>query len=386
MTPTHIVIHYAEIGLKGKNRKLFEEQLISNIKTALSDQKVEAVKRTSGRLLVILGPKSDLEQVSDRLSRVFGIAHFSPAVQVKADFDEIKKAALEVAQNLEWDTFKVATKRSQKDFPMTSMEVSRDVGEYVLENTKGKKVKIKNPDLEIMIEIVEKNAYVFAEKISAPGGLPVGSSGKIVSLLSGGIDSPVSSWMLAKRGCEVIFVHFHSVPQTERASVEKVKELAEKLSKWQIKTKVYLVPFLDIQKEIVKETKGDYRVVLYRRFMYRIAEAVAKTENAKALVTGEAVGQVASQTLENIAAINDAITIPVLRPLIGMDKSEIIDRAQAIDTYELSIVPHGDCCSLFIPRHPVTRGKIDVARVEEAKLDVDGLIENAISNTEIIEL
>lgn len=267
---------------------------------------------------------------------------------------------------------------------MTSMEVSRDVGEYVLDNTKDKSVKIKNPDLEIMVEIVNQFAYVFAEKLPAPGGLPVGSSGTVVSLLSGGIDSPVASWMLMKRGCEVVFVHFHSVPQTERASVDKVKELAEKLSRWQIKTKIYLVPFLDIQKEIVKETKGDYRVVLYRRFMYRIAEAVARLENAKALVTGEAVGQVASQTLENIAAINDAVTIPILRPLIGMDKNEIIDRAKAIDTYELSIVPHGDCCSLFVPRHPVTKGRIDVAQVEEEKLNTENLISSALNRTETL--
>ncbi len=385
MKPTHFIVHYAEIGLKGKNRKRFEDQLINNIKHSLKGTGIKSVNRIAGRILIELGSKPKLEQIIEQLRRVFGVSHFSPAVKTKAKFDEIKAVALNFAKNLDWDTFRVTTRRSNKLFPMNSMEVSREVGAYILDNSDDKKVKIKDPDLEIQIEIVDQEAFVFADKIRAFGGLPVGSSGKVVSLLSGGIDSPVASWRLMKRGCEVVFVHFHSRPQTDRASVDKVVELAEILSGWQIKTKLYLVPFLEIQKAIVQETKGDYRVVLYRRFMYRIAEAVAKKEKARALVTGEAVGQVASQTLENIAAINDAVTIPILRPLIGMDKNEIINEAKTINTYEQSIVPHGDCCSLFVPRHPVTKGSVRVAREEEGKLNVELLVNNALKNSEIIE-
>jgi len=383
MNYTHILIHYAEIGLKGKNRIVFEQQLVRNIKTALSDCDIKGVRRLFGRIVIELDTTRKLDnQITRKLERVFGISSFSPVVAVKTDFDQIQETALELAQdNKDWQTFKVTTKRSHKLFPATSMEVSRDIGAYVLNNIADKKVDIKNPDLMVRIEITEKKTYVFTEKIQGPGGLPVGSSGTVVSLLSGGIDSPVASWQLMKRGCEVVFVHFHSSPQTSQAAIDKVQELAEILSQWQIKTKVYMVPFLDIQKEIVKECQGEYRVVLYRRFMFRIAEQIAKQEQAKALVTGESVGQVASQTLENIAAINDAVTIPILRPLIGLDKIEIIDLAKKIETYETSIIPHDDCCSLFVPRHPATKANIGVARQEEGKLDVEKLIYEALHNS-----
>ena len=388
MKYTHILIHYAEIGLKGNNRALFEKQLVKNIKTALADCDIKGVRRLFGRIVVELDETKKLKnKITEELSKVFGISSFSPVVAVKTDFDKIQETALELARaSKNWETFKVATKRSHKLFPATSMEVSRDVGAHILNNIADKKVKIKEPDLMVRIEITEKKTYVFTDKIPGGGGLPVGCSGKVVSLLSGGIDSPVASWQLMKRGCKVIFVHFHSAPQTKKAAIDKVEELAQILSKWQIKTKIHMVPFLDIQKEIVKECRGEYRVVLYRRFMVRIAEAIAKQEKAKALVTGESVGQVASQTLENIAAINDAITIPVLRPLIGDDKNEIIEKAKRIDTYETSIIPHDDCCSLFVPRHPVTKANISVTRSEEGKLDIQKLIDEAITKTEIIEL
>ncbi len=388
MKYTHILIHYAEIGLKGKNRALFEQKLVRNIKTALEGCDIKGVRRTFGRIMVELDETRKLDnKITRQLERVFGIASFSPVVSVKNDFDKIQETALELAQaSKDWKTFKVATKRSQKLFPATSMEVSRDVGAYILENMPDKKVDIKNPDLMVRIEITEKKTHVFTDKIPGGGGLPVGSSGTVVSLLSGGIDSPVASWQLMKRGCQVIFVHFHSAPQTKKAAIDKVEELASILSKWQIKTKVHMVPFLDIQKEIVKECRGEYRVVLYRRFMVKIAERIARKERAGALITGESVGQVASQTIENIAAINDAITIPVLRPLIGDDKNEIIEKAKRIDTYETSIIPHDDCCSLFVPRHPVTKANIAVARSEEGKLDVIKLIEEAINKTEVIDL
>ena len=405
MKYSHILIHYAEIGLKGKNRTIFEQQLVQNIRLALKDcQGVKEVRRLFGRIVVVMDGSQDHEIIklcTERLQKVFGISSFSPTVVVKTDFDQIKDTALDLAQSTEsdWQTFKVSTKRSHKLFPATSMEVSRDVGAYILERLsaqnpplippwKGGKVKvnIKDPDLLIQIEITEKQTYVFTEKITGAGGLPVGSSGTVVSLLSGGIDSPVASWQLMKRGCPVVFVHFHSAPQTSQAAIEKVRELAQLLSKWQIKTKVYMVPFLDIQKEIVKECRGEYRVVLYRRFMYRIAAQIAEQEKAKALVTGESVGQVASQTIENIAAINDAVTIPILRPLIGLDKIEIIDRAKQIGTYELSILPHDDCCSLFVPRHPVTKSNIGIARIEEEKLDFQRLIRDAISNATKVAL
>lgn len=387
MKPTHIIIHYAEIALKGNNRIIFERQLIKNIKLALADLGIKKVNRLLGRIVIPIPEGLEPEKIAGRLSKIFGIVHFSFAVETKNELDQFKQTALELARaNSDWQTFKIVTKRSNKLFPITSMEVSREIGAFVLEQTENKKVDVKKPDLKIEIEIIDKQSYVYAGRIAGPGGLPVGTSGRVVSLLSGGIDSPVASWKLMKRGCENVFVHFHSLPQTDRASVEKVKELAGLLSAWQSNTIIYLVPFLDIQKAIVQETKGDYRVVLYRRFMYRIAEAIARDEKIKALVTGESVGQVASQTLDNIETINAAISIPVLRPLIGSDKIEIIDEAKKINTYELSIVPHGDCCSLFVPRHPVTKAKIHIAEAEEAKLDVEKLIQDAITNTETITL
>ena len=387
MKYSHIIVHYAEIGLKGKNRAFFEQQLVRNIRQALEGlDEVKEVRRLFGRIVVILNESPEHENMktcSERLAQVFGISSFAFAVAVKTDFDVIQQSALELARSSEseWQTFKVKTKRSHKLFPATSMEVSRDVGAYVLDKMPNKKVDIKNPDLMVQIEITEKKTYVFTEKIQGAGGLPVGSSGTVVSLLSGGIDSPVASWQLMKRGCQVIFVHFHSAPQTSQAAIDKVEELSELLSKWQIKTKLYLVPFLNIQKEIVKECRGEYRVVLYRRFMYRIAEQISQQENAKALVTGESVGQVASQTIENIASINDAVTIPILRPLIGLDKIEIIDRAKQIGTYNLSILPHDDCCSLFVPRHPATKANIGLARSEEGKLNVKELVYEAIHSS-----
>jgi tRNA uracil 4-sulfurtransferase len=378
MNYSHILVHYAEIGLKGKNRKLFEEKLVDNMRLALFGCDVK-VRRLYGRILIELNDQN-IKEISDKLVKVFGISSFSPVVTTKPELDLIKQAAVDLVGQTEkeWQTFKAITKRANKNFETNSMEVSMQIGEVVLNAVPDKKVDVHKPDLEIRVEITDKHAFIFTEKIQGPGGLPVGSSGKVVSLLSGGIDSPVASWQLMKRGCEVIFVHFHSAPQTTQAAIDKVQELADELAQWQPNTKTHMIPFLDIQNEIVKETKGEYRVVLYRRFMFKIADQIAKKENAKALVTGESVGQVASQTLDNIAAINDAVTIPILRPLIGMDKIEIIERAKQINTYELSILPHDDCCTLFVPRHPATRANIGITRQEEGKLDSEKLINDAL--------
>ena len=377
------IIHYSEIGLKGKNRPFFEKQLIDNIQLAFKDEKVK-VKRISGRL--ILEAEIEQELAIKTLQYVFGIKSIIPVVQTDIDVKKIGDVAVEFMKDLEGETFKVTTKRSNKSTPFTSQELSAEVGGMCLDAYPKWSVKMKNADKLVYIEIVEKWGFVGVEKIAGSGGLPVGVSGTVLCLLSGGIDSPVAAWRMMRRGCDVKFIHFHSHPYTDQASVDKVKELADLLGPWQRKTEVHLIPFLDIQKQIVTDTKSEYRVVLYRRFMFRIAEVVAKQVKALGLVTGENLGQVASQTLENMSTITDVVDIPIYRPLISYDKEEIIKEAERIGTYELSIIPHGDCCSLFTPRSPVTRSNSGVADGEEGKMDVDGVIEDAMGKVEVYKV
>ena len=285
----------------------------------------------------------------------------------------------------DFETFRISATRSNKDFALTSQQINEQAGGAVIEKF-NKKVKLKNPDITLFVQVVEKFAFLFTKKIKGQGGLPVGTSSKAISLLSGGIDSPVSSFLAMKRGVEIVFCHFHAMPYVSKESVDKVKQLAELLTKYQGKAKLYLVPFGDIQKEILLKTKPDYRVVLYRRFMFRISEEIAKEEKAKALVTGESIGQVASQTIENISVISEITDLPILRPLIAQDKEEIIKKAKEIGTYELSIMPHQDCCARFLPKHPATKADLMKVKAEEANLDVKKLIEQAIKNTEIAQI
>jgi len=389
MNYTHIIIHYAEIGLKGRNREKFERRLIDNIKEKLVEFKNVKVLRYYGRVIVELGKctQSDLDKISSKLAKTFGISSFLPAVKCSNDLEAINKTSLNLVLSIkdEYQTFKVATKRSFKEFPLNSMEVNKQVGAYLLSETTEKKVDVHNPELLLQIEITEKGSFVCYNKIKGPGGLPVGISGHIMCLLSGGIDSPVAAWQMMKRGCKVDYLHFHSHPYTDRASLDKVDDLVKVLYDWQGGSTMYQVPLIEIQKEVVKETMSSYRIVMYRRFMYRIAEILCKKYRISAIVTGESVGQVASQTLDNILVIDESINWPVIRPLAGHDKEEIIDIAKIIGTYEISIRPHDDCCSLFTPRDPITHGKLGTALKEESKLEVDTLINQALDKIEVIK-
>ncbi|MBI2099441.1 tRNA 4-thiouridine(8) synthase ThiI [Candidatus Uhrbacteria bacterium] len=386
MGQTAVVIHYHELALKGRNRGAFEDALIFNIKKILSDFKGIKIEKRFGRAIVkgdeIAARKID---IGDALSRVFGIANFYFAAVAPLDIEEIKKEAVLAVGAADGDSFKIETSRSNKKFPLNSMEVSRVVGAAAAAGTE-KKVKIKNPDIICSIIIAETECYISCEFHQGIGGLPVGSSGKLLSLLSGGIDSPVASWKMMRRGAEIDFIHFHSYPYTNRSSIEKVKDLAAELAGWQGRGMLYLVPFIDIQKEIMMKAEAKYRVLLYRKFMLRIAEEVARTNGAKALVTGESLGQVASQTIENISSAQAAAKLPILRPLIGENKDDIIEMAKKIGTFEISIRPHEDCCTLFVPKNPATKSRPEDLDREEAKLEVEELVRNAMAKIEKVKL
>lgn len=321
--------------------------------------------------------------MEERIKNVFGVANFSLSLMVEAEIEKIQAAAEELMRQRKPKAFKVETKRTWKEFPLTSPEISREVGGYLKAKTKVK-VDIKKPDVVCFIEIADpKRTFVYLDKTKGPGGLPVSTGGRVVALLSGGIDSSVACYIILKRGVEIVFVHFHSYPRTPKASQEKAISLVELLNKYQFRSKLYLVPFLDIQKEIITKCPAKFRVILYRRHMFRITEEIARKEKAKALVTGESIGQVASQTIENIGVIEEAINFPVFRPLCGMDKEEIINIAKKIKTFEISILPHQDCCSLFIPKHPATKANLEEIKDAESKLGIKVLVNQALKNLEI---
>ena len=375
------LVHYGEIGLKRKNRSFFEKKLAQNIKLALKGMGYTEVRRIYGRILIMLHPDADVEAIQQRLGKVMGIAHFELALATAQRVDAIQAAALELVKDRQFKTLKVETKRANKRFPLTSPEISATVGAYLLSAT-GASADMHNPDLRCNIEIVDEAAYVYVEKIRGVGGLPVGSSGKVLVMLSGGIDSPVAAWRMMKRGVKALFVHFYSYPYTDRASLEKVEELAEILATWNYRTQVYFVPFAEVQREIVTQTPARFRVILYRRMMVRIAQQIAAAAKAECLVTGESLGQVASQTLVNLRVIEEVAEIPILRPLIGDDKAEIMELAEQIGTFEISTLPHDDCCSLFVPEHPATNASLEAVQEAEAALDVNTLVKLAVESVE----
>ena len=377
-----VLIHYHEIGLKGGNRSRFEERLRLNIEKALKGIPRGTVRRIFGRILLELAPDTPLDAVRDRLSRVFGIANFSEATRIPSTIEAIRETAWAVVREIPFRSFKISTKRSDKTFPMTSMEINRDVGACVQARSQAQ-VKMKEPDLTCFVELSQQGTFVYTGKIPGPGGLPVGANERAVSLLSSGIDSPVAAYKIMKRGVHLVFVHFHSQPYTDRNSQRNTEDLVRILTHYQFRSDLYLVPFVEIQRRIMAGALPAYRVVLYRRLMFRIAEAIAVREGAQALVTGENVGQVASQTLSNLRAIEEVTPLPVLRPLSGDDKQEIVAEAKRIGTYETSIEPYQDSCSVFVPKHPTTRADLETVRKLEAQLDLDALIEQTLSATEV---
>ncbi len=383
---TKIIVHYHEIALKRGNRALFEKQLKKNILAAGEALGILGVERLRGRMLVSLAPTAKRQAILEILGKVFGIAYFAPAVVVEQDIEAIATAAIRAIETRDrpFQSFRVETRRAQKAFPMNSMEVNRVIGARIQQKF-GARVDLSHAELTVNIEIFDNQALIYTDRYPGPGGLPVGTGGKAVSLLSSGIDSPVASYKMIKRGVRLIFVHFHSFPYTSRASIENVERLVQVMATYQFKARLYLVPFLEYQQAITSQVPPAYRVIMYRRAMLRLAEKIALKHHADALVTGENVAQVASQTLANIRAINEVARLPILRPLAGDDKMDIIDMARRIGTYDISIQPYEDCCSLFVPENPETRGNLKLVHRLDAEIDHAARIEQALKAAEVKE-
>ena len=382
-----ISARYHEIGLKGKNKHFFINLLVRNIRESLSD--IKQVKVVFSRSEILITYPDDVPQllIKDRLSNIYGIAKFMFTIKLDKNLDAVKRALTNMIESnvLEFESFKVESKRADKSFPFSSMELNNEIGAFI-KNLSKSKVNLKNPTVIFKVDVRENNIFVSTETHPGLGGLPVGSSAHVLTLLSGGIDSPVAANRVLKRGCTTSFIHFHSFPLVDTSSKDKAKRLVKALKKYQPRARLFLVPFSDIQMEIIAKVDPAYRVISYRRFMIRVGEAIAKQNKAIALVSGESIGQVASQTVENIATIDSVATIPILRPLIGMDKIEIINEAIILDTFNISIEPDMDCCSLMIPKKPVIKSTATRAAFLEKDLDVEYLIANTVRNTEIIDV
>jgi len=371
-----IVVHYQEIALKGKNRPWFMGRLVRNLRAAVADLDVQKVRALMGRIELVLGPNATREEVGERIARTFGIANYSYAGRTALDLETLTSAILRDLEGRNPGSFRVSVRRADKRFPMTSPQVEREIGGRI-KAARGWHVDLEQAELVVHIELLTDEAFYFFGKERGPGGLPTGTAGRVACLLSGGIDSPVAAHRMMKRGCSATFVHFHSYPILSRASQEKARELVTLLTRWQLRSRLYLVAFGEIQQQVVLAVPGPMRVVVYRRLMLRIAERIARPRGAQALVTGDVVGQVASQTLENLAVVGSVATLPLYRPLIGMDKEEITAEAVKIGSYPISIIPDQDCCTLFTPRNPMTRARL--ARIEgaEAALPIEELVARA---------
>lgn len=383
------IIHYHELALKGRNRPFFEQRLVRNVRLALKGLGVRQVGSLQGRIRAILSDNTDWEVVRGRLQRVFGIVNFSLAHSIPLTYSEPNLAPLlagvgHEVRPLSFKSFRVSAKRADKRFPFTSMDVEREVGAHVKEVT-GARVDLTKPELTVHVELLSPQSFYSVHKEPGPGGMPVGVSGRVACLLSGGIDSPVAAARMMKRGCKATFVHFHGRPFVSRASEEKVREIAELLTQYQFYSRLYLIPFGEIQRQIVLGAPTPLRVVLYRRMMVRIAEELARKDQCWGLVTGDSLGQVASQTPENLTVVEEAAQMPILRPLIGMDKTEITAEAQALGTFETSIEPDQDCCRLFVPPHPATKSSIDHVRKVERHFDLVALVKQGLEQAELVE-
>jgi thiamine biosynthesis protein ThiI len=382
----YILIHYSEIGLKKGNRRFFERQLKLNILQTLADLTGYSLLIDFGRFLLILEPDAPVTTIMERLKNVIGIAHFSMAYQGDPDLNILGDQILAHLKNVAFQTFCIDTRRADKEFPFTSLEVNQIVGEKIA-TTLQKPVKLKHPDLRCFIHIYNKKVIYAFERIPGRRGLPVGSSGKVVCLLSSGIDSPVAAYRMLTRGCTVVMVHFHSYPFTDKSSYHNAIALAQHLTQFQYRIRLYLVPLAPLQETIIMHAPAKLRLLLDRRMMFQIAEKIAKNERAKALVTGESLGQVASQTLENLHATSAMVRIPILRPLIGIDKESIMEAAQQLGTYSISIEPYKDCCSYLVSENPETRARL--AEIETAVNQLENiptLMKNAIQTADIVKL
>ncbi|HHV46074.1 MAG TPA: tRNA 4-thiouridine(8) synthase ThiI [Tissierellia bacterium] len=383
-----ISLSLGEVALKGKNRRYFEDKLVSHVRRAMHGLHYEKIYKEQGKIYIETDENS-FEKIINRMKKVFGIVYISPCLRTGKDINDIEQAVLKimdyVKKRKDAKTFKVETHRVDKNFPITSPEFSRKMGAVILKNTEGFSVDVNNPDIYVYIDI-KQNVYVYTDRIKAYGGLPLGTNGRGLLLLSGGIDSPVAGFLMAKRGVEISAVHFHSYPFTSERAEEKVKKLAKILSLYAGRIRMYSVNILNIQKELSEKCPEDEMTILSRRFMMRIAERIARDNGIDALITGESLGQVASQTIQGINVTNASVDIPVLRPLIGMDKVQIIDIAKDIETYETSILPYDDCCTLFLPKHPVTKPRLEDIERSEENIDVDGLVNKALESLSIYDI
>ncbi len=381
---SHVIVKTHELALKGKNRPWFMRHLVDNLRNATLGTGVSRVWQ--GHMLVglTLEDESSWPGVRERVKECFGVAKFFKAYEVPVDLAKLKEVLPGLLADRNFQSFRISANRSDKRFPITSEEMNRDLGSFVQELS-GARVDLKNPELEVFLDVMSSGILLYFEEVKGHGGLPVGVSGHVMTMLSGGIDSPVAAWHLLKRGFRSSFTHFHSYPLVDRSSIEKAMELTEHLTQHQFSSRLYLAPLSEIQKQIIVSTPPAFRVILYRRFMVRITEILAQRQGAVAIVTGESCGQVSSQTLDNIAVIDAAADMPILRPLIGMNKEEIVEMSRKMGTFSVSIQPDQDCCSLFVPKHPQTHARLETVLKLEAALPVDELVEAAVAGTEVKE-
>ena len=374
-----VLIRYHEIALKKGNRAYFTELLKRNILAAVKDLGAKEIKSLPARLLLTFKNDVDVALLQQRIATVFGVANFSMVERTARDIDVLRERILASINGSRFESFRIDTQRGDKTFPLTSPEINRHLGAAVQEKT-GTRVDLSHAEFTVTVEVLPHDAFFGFNKLPGAGGLPVGASGRVAALISGGFDSPVAAYRMMQRGCRIVYVHFHSAPYQDKTSQDKVRELVKLLTRHQFQSRLYMVPFGEIQRQIVAAVARPLRVVLYRRMMLRIAEAIAIHEKAKALVTGESLGQVASQTLDNMAVIEQAARLPILRPLVGMDKQEIVDQARRIGTFETSSIPDQDCCQLFVPKHPATKARLNEVEADEAKLDVQELLRYGLDN------
>jgi thiamine biosynthesis protein ThiI len=384
------LIKYAEIGVKGKNRYLFEEALVKQIKYALKKAEGEfLVRRTDGRIYVDAQSDFDFDEVVESLKKVFGISGICPVVHVEdAGFEKLCQDVTRYIGDVYPDrnkSFKVAARRARKNYPLNSMQLNEELGGVILDAYPDMHVDVHNPDILLHVEIRDK-IYLYSEIIPGPGGMPVGTGGKAMLLLSGGIDSPVAGWMIAKRGVKIDAVYFHAPPYTSERAKQKVVDLAKKVAAYAGPVWLHVINFTDIQLYIYDKCPHDELTIIMRRYMMRIAEHIARETECLGLITGESIGQVASQTMASLAATNEVCTMPVYRPLIGFDKMEIVDIAEKIDSYETSILPYEDCCTIFVAKHPVTKPNLNIIKRHEQNLqeEIEALVEKALATDEVI--
>ena len=385
-----LIVRCGEVALKGMNKPYFERMLAERIHKRLkaAGYGKASVKRHEGLIFVRFDREWDTLQLAGEISKVFGVASISPAVESESNMEAIGVEAVSFMEKLCEErrvrTFKVEAKRADKQFPIKSPDIARQIGGYVLKGLKVLKVDVHNPDVRLFVDVRHDRSYIYADKIAGFGGLPLGTNGKGLVLLSGGIDSPVAAWMMAKRGMMIEAVHFHSYPYTSPRAQEKVEDLAKIVASYCGSFKMHVINILPIQEQIVKNCPEAETTIHVRRFMMRIAEKIAERNSAMMLITGENLGQVASQTAEALVVTDNCVNMPVMRPLIAMDKIDIIAKAQEIGTFETSIEPYEDCCTVFLPKHPTTKPQLDKIEISDSKLDIDALVESAIAEEEII--